>query len=51
MLILIYIIFLSFVRLKHNGKLFILIEVLSDVDFLHGAYQCIKSNPAVMAKG
>jgi hypothetical protein len=28
-----------------------LIEVLSDVDFLHGAYQCIKSNPAVMAKG
>jgi hypothetical protein len=42
---------LILIRLKHNGKLFILIEVLSNVDFLQGAYQCIKSNPAVMAKG
>jgi len=36
---------------KHNGKFINLIEVLSDVDFLQSAYQRIKSNPGVMAKG
>ena len=36
---------------KHNGKFINLIEVLSDVDFLQGAFQRIKFNLGVMAKG
>ena len=37
--------------MKCNGKYVNLIEVLSDVDFLQGAYQKIKSIQGVIAKG
>jgi group II intron reverse transcriptase/maturase len=37
--------------IKHNGKYVNPIEVLADVNFLQGAYQKIKSNQGVMAKG
>ena len=42
----------NFKNLKmYKGKYVNLIEVVADVDFLQGAYQKIKSNPEVMAKG
>jgi group II intron reverse transcriptase/maturase len=37
--------------MKHNSKYVNLTEVLADVNFLQGAYQKIKSNQGVMAKG
>jgi len=36
---------------KYKGKYVNLTEVISDVNFLQSAYQQIKSNPGVMAKG
>lgn len=36
---------------KYKGKYNNLIEVIADIDFLQSAYQQIKSNPGVMAKG